>query len=467
MRMITVAIGILPIVAAEATARWIAAFGNDNVQNAIDPLPTIDSPIDLFTAGGDDAGSDDLRTMQTDPRHLNFFYHQTFRRDKPPGTHRIFVVGGSTVAGRPWATETSMTAWLQLRLQQLTDQTPKFETINCGGVSYASYRLSRIIDELLRYDPDTIVLYTGHNEFLERRTYQHAAKTNAISRWATLLARHSELVRAIKRSVAPVQNVVIGNQVDTDLDAIDGMDRYVRDDRFATTVHRLFESTLRSITKRVTGAGVGLVLCIPASDIVDTPPLKSTPRPGAGRHERHLHDQLHRIDRPLHQRTLAAEELLQIDPQHAGANYLVGRQLIDTDVATAAKHLIAAKDFDVCPLRATTAIQNCVSNIAAEFDVPLVDVPRLFTANPSDRMDRFNDPKWFVDHVHPSIAGHQRIAAAIHRAMLRAGWIGSDVDEPAYRRAANQHLLELDDAYFARGDQRLRGLQRWARLRGD
>ena len=43
--------------------------------------------------------------------------------------------------------------------------------INCGGVSYASYRLGPILDEVLGYEPDLIMLYTGHNEFLEARTY--------------------------------------------------------------------------------------------------------------------------------------------------------------------------------------------------------------------------------------------------------------------------------------------------------
>ena len=43
--------------------------------------------------------------------------------------------------------------------------------INAGGISYASYRMVPLIKEALRFRPDLVVIYTGHNEFLERRTY--------------------------------------------------------------------------------------------------------------------------------------------------------------------------------------------------------------------------------------------------------------------------------------------------------
>ena len=45
------------------------------------------------------------------------------------------------------------------------------EIINTGGISYASYRVARLMEELLAYQPDVFVIYTGHNEFLEKRIY--------------------------------------------------------------------------------------------------------------------------------------------------------------------------------------------------------------------------------------------------------------------------------------------------------
>ena len=39
-------------------------------------------------------------------------------------------------------------------------------TNRSGGVSYASYRVAALMEELVRYEPDLFVIYSGHNEFL-------------------------------------------------------------------------------------------------------------------------------------------------------------------------------------------------------------------------------------------------------------------------------------------------------------
>ncbi len=40
----------------------------------------------------------------------------------------------------------------------------EYEVVNCGGVSYASYRLVPILDEVLPYEPDVIVLCLYYND---------------------------------------------------------------------------------------------------------------------------------------------------------------------------------------------------------------------------------------------------------------------------------------------------------------
>ncbi|MFW6168867.1 MAG: hypothetical protein ACODAD_00150 [Planctomycetota bacterium] len=47
----------------------------------------------------------------------------------------------------------------------------RWEVVNAGGVGYASYRVAKLMEELVRYEPDLFIIYSGHNEFLKRRTY--------------------------------------------------------------------------------------------------------------------------------------------------------------------------------------------------------------------------------------------------------------------------------------------------------
>ena len=55
------------------------------------------------------------------------------------------------------------------------DPSRRWEVINAGGISYASYREAKLVEEIARYQPDLVLVYSGHNEFLEERTYRKAA----------------------------------------------------------------------------------------------------------------------------------------------------------------------------------------------------------------------------------------------------------------------------------------------------
>ena len=73
------------------------------------------------------------------------------------------------------------------------------------------------------------------------------------------------------------------------------------------------------------------------------------------------------------ERLSACTACLAIDPEHAGANYIAGRlHHLRGETAMALRYLTAARDFDVCPLRATTPIVQAVIDIASQYRIPLV-----------------------------------------------------------------------------------------------
>jgi hypothetical protein len=100
--------------------------------------------------------------METDPVKRVSFVRQRFLRDKPAGVFRIVALGGSSVNYlEPEFTE------LERDLSTEFDQFDQIEIINCGGLAYGSHRLVLVMREMLEYQPDLILLYTGHNEFEE------------------------------------------------------------------------------------------------------------------------------------------------------------------------------------------------------------------------------------------------------------------------------------------------------------
>lgn len=82
----------------------------------------------------------------------------SFPARKAPGTFRVFLVGGSTMAGFNGPLS------LQEALDRVLPKT-KVEVLNCGMSGYDSGRELLVTRELARYEPDAVVFLTGHNDF--------------------------------------------------------------------------------------------------------------------------------------------------------------------------------------------------------------------------------------------------------------------------------------------------------------
>ena len=98
------------------------------------------------------------------------FNVQSFPAHKAAGTCRIFCLGGSAAYGYPFGAPVAFPRWLADGCTHLWPDR-RFEVINAAGMSYGSYRIRALITEILAYDPDLIVIYSGHNEFIEKDFY--------------------------------------------------------------------------------------------------------------------------------------------------------------------------------------------------------------------------------------------------------------------------------------------------------
>lgn len=476
MRLLAIGLSLAPLVVIELCLRQFATLPT---VEAVDDSPLVDlhqlRPLFVLDETGE--------RWQIPEERFNYFQPASFSARKPANGKRIFVLGGSTVQGRPYSTESSFSAWLKLRLEASCPALD-YEVVNCGGVSYASYRVAKILDEVLQYEPDAIVIYTGHNEFLEDRTYADVKNMSTTRKAATRLGDHLHLVRWLRRlgsdrsarkesrsGAGPQQGTVMAEEVDAMLDHEGGLERYQRDASWKKDVEDHFAKTFRSMILRCKEAKVPLVVCVPVSDLVGTPPFKSVLATSIASDEsqRFEREWKRAIDSEVDSaaRLMAAEACLQLDSQHAGANYLAGRLAYELGQnEKALKHLIAARDHDVCPLRATTTIVNAVVDTSSEFDVPVVDVRGEFDRRNRNQLaipDGLVDREMFLDHVHPTIAGHQRIATQISKTLMQLSWCDATGDAAQrYRSAATEHAKTFDETYRQEGRQRLQGLKQWA-----
>ena len=162
-----------------------------------DPYLGFSSHSPLFVQG---EGPGEEAVYETAANKRTLFNDQRFPVDKAAGTCRIFCVGGSTTYGRPYDDFTSFGGWLRQLLPAL-DPSLRWEVINAGGVSYASYRVALLMEELVRYEPDLFVIYSGHNEFLEERTYSEIIEMPEVVRGMGALAAHTRIHAVLSRLV--------------------------------------------------------------------------------------------------------------------------------------------------------------------------------------------------------------------------------------------------------------------------
>ncbi|MHC4629937.1 MAG: GDSL-type esterase/lipase family protein [Planctomycetota bacterium] len=378
--------------------------------------------------------------------------------------------------GRPYAVETSFTTWLELNLRAARPGVD-CEVVNCGGISYATYRLVPIMRELLGYEPDLFIIYTGHNEFLEDRTYRRLKRTpRALIRLHEVmlnLRSYSLVHRFLSRhrtqptDTGGPSKTVLHTEVQAKLDVREGLASYHRDQAWRQGTIEHFGRNLETMVRMSRDAGVPVILVNPVSNLKDCPPFKSQSRTDLS--ERQMQRVLELRERAgklgwadAYGKVRLLEQAAAIDSRHARLLYLIGKCYERLGRSTEAKKWFAlAKEEDVCPLRILEPMHDAILDIAARHRVPLVDVKALIEQRTEDRIP---GDEWLLDHVHPSVAGHQLIADLLYQAMEDMELVRTDQGWRARRDELWQrHLSSLNEAYYARGIARLKWLHEWSR----
>ena len=217
-------------------------------------------------------------------------------------------------------------------------------------------------------------------------------------------------------------------------------------------------------------AGVPVLLINPIHNL-DIPPFKSRHGDGLDAGALRAFDALREAARDHFGDDMpGAIDLLRraiaIDDRHAGVHYELAKcyqQAGRTDEAR--DEFIRAKEEDLCPLRILEPMSRAVLDIGRETGTPVIDQVALFSARSRGGI---LGGDWLIDHVHPTIAGHQAVAGDLlddltRRGLLRPvpGW--GEVRD----RRVRAHLASLDDAYYLMGQKRLGNLRLWAEGRGN
>ena len=351
--------------------------------------------------------------MQANPRVVTRFFTDPARApnvsiettyfvaSKPPGSFRVFVQGESSAAGFPYGLSAALAGVLDRRLEQAFPDR-EIEVISTAMAAVNSYALEDFADEIIAQQPDAVLVYVGHNEFLGFLGVGSAMRLTAspaLTR-AFLAVRDWRLFQLMSRAYARWRPAPSAPALSTD----ESLMARVAGDRSITLNSeqfqrgaRQFEDNLDRLLRKYRAAGVPVLIGTLVSNERDQAPLAvlagvETEAAGAARIA-----------------YLAAQ-----DDEQAG-NHDVARQ-----------GYAWARDLDPLRFRAPSVFNEVIRRAAEARGATVVDVHAAFEAASKHGLIGAG---LLLEHVHPNLDGYFLLADAFYDALIAGGLPGTPTVE--------------------------------------
>ena len=441
----------------------LALMGVQSVTSTHDPSAGFSNQLPLLVS---QTNSDGDEILVTAVNKEVWFNPQSFPKTKPPGTTRVFCLGGSTTFGRPFSDSTSYVRWLRDLLPKV-DPTQNWEIFNAGGVSYASHRVTAVMRELAQYEPDLFIVYSAQNEFLERRTYARMFGTHS---WtselsaAALATRTGSLIHRVATRIGSGNSNTESQSPDSDspsrqpfpeevdelLNHSIGPSQYERDEIWQQEVINEYQLNLQEMIAIARSTDAKIVFITPASNLRGSSPFKS--QFDDGRDAQMLSQQIQLAEEHLrnNQLDLALETMtrvIQESPRSADAQYLLGRiQFAHQNWTAAEQAFQSALNEDICPLRAISPLKDVLRSVIEKADVPVVEFDTLLRAKSlQEHGHECLGDDYFLDHVHPTLDVHRQLAVWIIDELLQQSLISGQPPSDASIAVVQQRIDDSID----------------------
>jgi tetratricopeptide (TPR) repeat protein len=311
-----------------------------------------------------------------------------FRKQKPANGFRVFVLGGSTTNGYPYGSNLMFSRILEFRLKQaLPDRT--VEVVNVAMAAVNSYALLDFFDEILRYEPDALLIYAGHNEFYGALGV--ASMINLGSNRTFILAymklSRLKIFLAVRRFVLWLRNRGKDESLPRTATLMERMvakQSIPLNSALYRAACRQFEGNLRAMLRKATKARIPVLLSDLVSNTRDQAPFISPD-----------------------------------DGESASDVYRDAVALVDNgDYDAARERFKRARDLDVLRFRAPSVFNEIIRRVAIDYNIAVVEMEATFEAVSPDGLV---GEGLMLDHLHPNIAGYFIMADAFFAAMRSTG----------------------------------------------
>ncbi|UBM58666.1 hypothetical protein LAG90_17845 [Marinilongibacter aquaticus] len=312
---------------------------------------------------------------------------EPFAKQKKKGTFRVFVLGESTTIGYPYMHNGAFHRWLSYRLMH-TFPEMDFEIINLAMTAVNSYTVLDFGREIVEYEPDAVMVYTGHNEY-------YGALGVGATGWA---GNSPSLVHFLIRC---------------------------RQLRFVQLADKLGQSVLKLFGKKAVDKSENLMKRMVLDQEIEI--NSNAYRAGIEQFDKNMSElcevlSAHRIPTFLSDLVSNEKDLKPFisdnrdSSRSADIQFKLGRiSYRNGDFISARKHLIAAKELDLLRFRAPEALNKSIHKLAKDYPlVKLVETNRNFRQYSPNGILGENT---LLEHVHPNLFGYALMAQSFYQAL--------------------------------------------------
>jgi tetratricopeptide (TPR) repeat protein len=348
-----------------------------------------------------------------------------FLKQKPANGYRIFVLGGSTTAGYPYANNLMFSRILDRRLNDVFPDR-KIEVINLAMSAINSYALLDFTDEILENEADLFLIYAGHNEYYGALG---VASAESIGKYRPVVMLYLKLknlrsfllLRDVVGVMASAVGKILGKESLQDPTAT-LMERLVADQNIVYKSElyergkRQFGENLQAILQKAKKRQVPVVLSELVSNLRDQQPFVS---------------------------------VSSADWPPADQVYQDAQQLEQWgDFSQAREKYYLAKDLDALRFRASEEFNTIIQELGVEFQLPVVPMKTVFAEASTNGLI---GNQLMLEHLHPNIEGYFLMAEAFFQTIHQCGfiseqWDSSKIKSPDFYRT-HYGYTDLDSLF--------------------
>lgn len=408
--LIALAIPLFFFVAIELVLR-VAGFGKSTplfIENPAHPNYLLARP-DVMQRYFPFAKNPPAVSMETD----------FFLAEKPTDGLRIFIQGGSTAAGFPYGLGASLSGTLEQRLRQSLPA-HQVEVINTAMAAVNSHTLLDLADDIIAQDPDLVLIYAGHNEFLGIMGASSNYSTSS-SFWLTrsmLWLKDMRLFQLFQWTLSQLQGASSDKQQNPARTTMmakvaENQSIPLNSDVYNAGLYQ-FNTNMGDLLAKYQSAGIQVLISSIGSNHKDQAPLKSA----------EVEAKYAPLVKTISTKAanLKIEELGSISStlvisQSALLHFELGKLFEQHgEDELAAKHYELAVAHDLLKFRAPQAVNDIIKALAQQYNAGYVDAHAYLQAQSPNKII---GNELMLEHLHPNLRGYYVISEAFYNAIAK------------------------------------------------